>query len=323
MISVPLQGTKSLHNLSLDRTQVADLSPIRYHKLRHLSINNTKVKNLSALAGMPLESLRLDGTSINDLSPLQGLPLKLFHASYCAINDLTPLSESPIKTLNLRSNQVRAIPVEILRQVRYLEIHNCPITNWSDFQEVRQLQNLQLYTESMADFDFTPVINKWRLNGVHPYACKQLSLAVALHQKDFAFLKRQGFTYKGRLYTPLPMRMTWERSVALCEQADASMPMFDQGNALHLIFREKLNSFPGNNLAAWLNAYSKDDIWYWGNGVRVDWNQFKGATHFDTLHHLIWHEFIEDGVVAARQDGINTVILTWTQQAQPDQDNPE
>jgi serine/threonine protein kinase/Leucine-rich repeat (LRR) protein len=95
----PLQGMP-LTSLNLNGTRVTDLSPLRGSPLRSLFLTGSEVHDLSPLAGMRLEKLDCAGTRVADLSPLRGLPLAVLHCDKTAVADLTPLSGSPLKELS-------------------------------------------------------------------------------------------------------------------------------------------------------------------------------------------------------------------------------
>ena len=61
---------KALRVLSLYKSPITDLAPLRGLPLRELYLASTPVKDLSDLAGMPLETLFFDLTPATDLTPL-------------------------------------------------------------------------------------------------------------------------------------------------------------------------------------------------------------------------------------------------------------
>lgn len=56
--------------LSVNRTRVSDLSPLRGKKLTGLYFANTKIAELTSLNGMPLLEMNCESTPVSDLSPL-------------------------------------------------------------------------------------------------------------------------------------------------------------------------------------------------------------------------------------------------------------
>ena len=66
----PVAACKALRILSLYKSSVADLEPLRGLHLRELYLASTQVEDFSVLAGMPLERLFIDLTPATDLTPL-------------------------------------------------------------------------------------------------------------------------------------------------------------------------------------------------------------------------------------------------------------
>jgi hypothetical protein len=65
-----------LERLTLNKTQVKDLGPLKGMRLIMLQLNRVPITDLSPLTGMPLTHLELSGTNVLDLSPLADLPLE-------------------------------------------------------------------------------------------------------------------------------------------------------------------------------------------------------------------------------------------------------
>ena len=97
----PLQSFGPLGRLSLDRTNVADLSPLSLldlSSLTHLDLSESRISDLSPLSRCDLSSLKevsFKGTCVSDLSPLTlcvGFAPSELKLSNCPIEDLSPLS---------------------------------------------------------------------------------------------------------------------------------------------------------------------------------------------------------------------------------------
>jgi eukaryotic-like serine/threonine-protein kinase len=83
----------NISELSLMRTAVATLEPLRGMPLKRLWLASTKVTDLSPLQGMQLVSLQISGTAVVNLEPLRGMPLHDLRMSSCTnITNLEPIA---------------------------------------------------------------------------------------------------------------------------------------------------------------------------------------------------------------------------------------
>ena len=117
-----LQGMMPGGFLSVSRTAVSDLSPLKDMRLDTLDVTKTNVSSLSPLKGMKLTYLGFSDTGVSDLSPLQGMPLATLVCSNTRVSDLSPLSGMPLK--NLHCDFVPNRDTAILRSIPTLESIN-------------------------------------------------------------------------------------------------------------------------------------------------------------------------------------------------------
>ena len=96
-LPVGIAGLTGLTELSLNRTQVSDLSPLReLTGLTRLSLDGTQVSDLSPLRELTgLTGLLLDGTQVSDLSPLH----ELTGLAQLSINGIPAADLRPLRKL--------------------------------------------------------------------------------------------------------------------------------------------------------------------------------------------------------------------------------
>ena len=83
--------------LSLEKTQVKDISCLRGLKLLMLILSDTSITDISVLEGMPLETLVAQRAPIRDLSPLSGVKtLQALDLMQTKVADLGPLRGLPL-----------------------------------------------------------------------------------------------------------------------------------------------------------------------------------------------------------------------------------
>lgn len=102
----PLYGMP-LHELNLQDTKVADLSPIREcHTLRKLNLSGTPVANLSDINTVNLKELFVGGTQVTDLRPISHLRLDSLSVAETDIQDLSPLTNMQLEALYIQNSGV-------------------------------------------------------------------------------------------------------------------------------------------------------------------------------------------------------------------------
>ena len=152
----PLRDS-SVQELDLSGNPLQDLSPLAGLALETLNLSNTGVSNLFPLAGMPLRELNLDHTPVSDLSPLRGLHLQILRAAGTTVWNLQPLCESPIQILDLARTHVAD-----LTPLRHLPLHELIL----DDTGVTDLQPLEGAPLRILDLSRTPVRSVAPLRGL-------------------------------------------------------------------------------------------------------------------------------------------------------------
>lgn len=87
-----------LVSLSLDRSQVSDLTPLAdLTRLTRLSLWGTPVTDLSGIEGLPLVSIDLNSSSLLSVEPLAGTTtLESLRIGFTGVTDLSPLADLPV-----------------------------------------------------------------------------------------------------------------------------------------------------------------------------------------------------------------------------------
>ena len=99
-----------LTKLSLYKSRVRDLKPLKGMPLKSLNCFDTPVRDLTPLKGMPLESLSVARCrGVNDLGPLKGMRLQHMNCENTGVSDFGPLKGMPLKSLSCRSTHVRGL----------------------------------------------------------------------------------------------------------------------------------------------------------------------------------------------------------------------
>jgi serine/threonine protein kinase len=114
-----VRALSGLQALTLHRTWVSDLTPLKDLKLTYLNFGYTKVSDLNPLRGMPLTVLDCSHTDVSDLSPLAGMKLTLLWCDHTKVTDLKVLGQMPLA--ELRCDFVAQRDTEILRSIKTLK----------------------------------------------------------------------------------------------------------------------------------------------------------------------------------------------------------
>jgi hypothetical protein len=124
----PLVG-HPIHWLDISSTQVTNLGPLTAAPLTMLKANFTGVSDLTPLKGRRLTELELTKTQVSDLSPVEGMPIETLAIAETEITDLAPLSGMPLETLTLDMTRVSDLaPIEGMR-LRALGLGFTKVTN--------------------------------------------------------------------------------------------------------------------------------------------------------------------------------------------------
>jgi serine/threonine protein kinase len=114
-----VRALSGLQALTLHRTGVSDLTPLKDMKLKYLNFGYTRVSDLKPLQGMPLSVLDCSHTDVSELSPLAGMKLTLLWCDHTKVTDLKVLGQMPVA--ELRCDFVAERDAEILRSIKTLK----------------------------------------------------------------------------------------------------------------------------------------------------------------------------------------------------------
>lgn len=96
----------AITELSLQYTDVDDLSALQGLPLRKLDLNYTRVTDLSPLAGMPLRELNLQGTRVSDVSVLKTLELHSLWLNDTKVTSLDGLKGAALVSLDVSGTKI-------------------------------------------------------------------------------------------------------------------------------------------------------------------------------------------------------------------------
>jgi len=112
--------------LDLQRTKVADLSPLSDMPLRVLVLgDNDQLSDLRPLKGMTsLKELCIYKTGVTDLSPLRGLNIQKLEMDLTEVSDLTPLQGLPLEFIGFSTHKITK-GLDVIKSMRTLESVRC------------------------------------------------------------------------------------------------------------------------------------------------------------------------------------------------------
>ncbi len=307
-----LKGSK-IKVLDIGGTNITDLRPLRGLGLTSFSASGAEISDLSPLEESSLVAIKISNTNVSDIRALRGLPLRQVDLSRSKVTDLSPLSSSPVRILDIRELDVDALPKLLLSELHSLEVRKTKIKDWSPLIHATELRSLLIQDPSLKDADFTTLFEVWQEKGVNQNVIKQLKKAVAFEKRDWSQLKKMGFRLGNRIYTPLPFRCDYNESVKWAKEAGGSLMRFDQDVDLHNFLKNSLESYIFINNSYFLDAYKKNDIWYWGTGQQIDPDslQLRSADIVETQPYLIWHEVVVSGLTRTAADSIMHLMIMW------------
>ncbi len=146
----PIAGLSKLRLLDIINNQIFDLFPIAELKeLRYLTINHNPISDISVMAGLTqLSHLQMSHISgVSDISVLAGLiNLQTFHCWGSPIIDMAPLVNLPkLEILDLCGAKLANIPsLENLESLKTLYLVDC---NISDLSSLSSLSSLEHFTK--------------------------------------------------------------------------------------------------------------------------------------------------------------------------------
>ena len=173
--------------ISLVRTRVTDLSPLKGLPLKRLYLNQTRVSDLSPLKGNSLVLLDLTGTSVSDLSPLKGLSLEKLYLNKTKVADISPLDGMPLKRLNLLETRVTDISV-----VKTLNLNML----WLNDTKVKDLSPLKKLSLESLDITGTPVTDLSAISGMNSLERLNLERCVVTDFTPLKDLKLQRIVFQ-------------------------------------------------------------------------------------------------------------------------------
>ena len=104
----PLQGARTLSEVNLVGTKVADLGPLAKSPVRMLWMTGCPISDISPLKTMPLVSVTLADTKVSDLTPLERHPtLERLHIARTNVTDLEPLKWLRLTRLIFTPNRIK------------------------------------------------------------------------------------------------------------------------------------------------------------------------------------------------------------------------
>ena len=114
----------ALEELSLYRTKVKDLGPLKGMPLRDLRLAESSVQDFGQLRGMPLTKLDVAQTGFDDadLEGLAGTPLVEFVASRTRLTRLTGLAGAPLTRLEITETAVSDLSPVASAPLKYVDL---------------------------------------------------------------------------------------------------------------------------------------------------------------------------------------------------------
>jgi len=154
---LPLIKDLPVTHLILDRSKIADLTPVEQMPLVELSIRATPVSDLSPLKGKHLYAIDIRESRITDISPLEGMPLDMLDLSFTGISDIASIERIPaLQTLFLSFCSVTDITVIARTPLTRLYL---PDTIPNGMESLRK--NKTITHIGYGESDFLPAAEFW------------------------------------------------------------------------------------------------------------------------------------------------------------------
>lgn len=176
-----LVNSTVLTKVNLNQNQISDLSPLAKSAatLTRLYFNGNQVSDLSALQDTTaLEYLSFDDNQVTSLEPLSGNTslrgisaqrnqiqsmnglsysdaLQYIYLSHNQLENVwfsSPLNEKQIKVLDVSSNQISSLAMNLQKEVQCLAVYNNPVTS---LREISDLQGRELYFSPVSGADYS------------------------------------------------------------------------------------------------------------------------------------------------------------------------
>lgn len=167
-----LSGFSSITSLSMNNSNISDISALTKLNLVDLQLDNNQIRELTPLCGKTsLRYLSLNGNQISNINPLSGLSsLSLLNLCDNQITDISPLASlSLLESLYITNNRVIDIGVlSSLPSVQNLGIGGNPISNIQQITQCSNITQLELDNLGLSDISFLsnmPQLSCLVLNG--------------------------------------------------------------------------------------------------------------------------------------------------------------
>lgn len=199
----PLAQADTLVNLSLSRTPVEDLEPLRdLGNLRVLGIEDCPIRSLAPLRNnQVLSNLSLDGANLDDYGILSNFGnLSVLSLERASIGDLGPLSTlKKLSILNICDTPVTNLsPLADLNGLRALWIERTAVSDINPLRSHEKLSALRL--SGTAVNDLTPLDGLRKLTSVwlnDTQALKDLTPIAELPLSKYPDLMDSGLYFRG------------------------------------------------------------------------------------------------------------------------------
>jgi hypothetical protein len=148
-----------LTHLSLDQTDVSDISAVKDMPLVQLGLHFAPITDISPLRGKKLFEVDLRGTRVTDISALEGMPIERLDLTFTVVSNITPVLKLPkLDTLYLSYTSVRDLrPLRQATQLRRLYLPDQIDAGLDDVREMKWLTHL-----AYGDSDFLPAVAFWK-----------------------------------------------------------------------------------------------------------------------------------------------------------------
>lgn len=152
----PLRGLP-LRALDLGFTRVTDLSPLAGMMLESLVLENVAVDDISLVRGMPLKTLKLQNTQVTDFSVLKSLQLSQLNLLNLPFTDVSMLSHMPLDTVWLTGTGIQNLDGLPLKKLVSLDIERTQVKNIDVLKNAHSLRRLNIADTDITDI--TPLQN--------------------------------------------------------------------------------------------------------------------------------------------------------------------
>jgi len=141
-----------LKSLTISKSNVSDLSPLRRMPLSSLSLAGAPVRDLFALSGMALTELDLSGTKVNDLRNLKEMPLTRLNLADSGVSSLPPLRSMPIQDLDVSGCAIKDVSFVSGSELKRLKAARTPLSSLSGLEE-SSVEWLDISETQVRDLD--------------------------------------------------------------------------------------------------------------------------------------------------------------------------